>query len=177
MSKKNEILSAHRFRRAIKEYDSSKKITREDMVFILEIGSLSPSSFGWEPWNFVVVQNEELRNKIAEPSWGAQKQLASASHFVVLLARKAKDMKYDSEYLKYISREIDNLPEEVEQMKIDFFKNFQLNEFDLTDERKIFVWSCKQVYIPFANMMTTAEKSELILVLLKDLTVLRLRLF
>jgi len=156
--KKEEILKAHTFRRAIKEFQPEQKIKDEDFEFILEVGRMSPSSFGWEPWSFVVVQNEDLRKKISEPSWGAQKQLASASHFVILLARKADDMKPSSDYLNYISREIDNLPEDVEEMKLGFFKSFQEKEFDLTDDRKLFDWACKQVYLPFANMMTAAAQ-------------------
>lgn len=155
---KEEILKAHSFRRAIKEFEVDQKISEADFEFILEVGRRSPSSFGWEPWKFVVVQNTELREKLMEPSWGAQKQLSSASHFVILLARKGDEMRAGSEYLKYKSQEIDKLPAEVEEMKVGFFKNFMENEFDLTDDRKIFDWSCKQVYLPFANMMTAAAQ-------------------
>lgn len=157
-AKKEEILQAHAYRRAIKEFEPEQLISNEDFEFILEVGRRSPSSFGWEPWKFVVVQNKELREKLAGPSWGAQKQLASASHFVILLARKGDEMRVGSDYLKYKSQEIDKLPSDVEEMKVGFFKNFMENEFDLTDDRKIFDWSCKQVYLPFANMMTAAAQ-------------------
>ncbi|MDC7235076.1 MAG: NAD(P)H-dependent oxidoreductase [Spirochaetales bacterium] len=156
--KKEEILKAYKFRRAIKEFEPDKKISDDDFNFILETTRLSPSSFGWEPWKFVVIQNKDLRKKLMEPSWGAQRQLPSASHFVVILARKAVDMTPGSEYLSYISDEIDGLPEEMKLEKEKFFGNFQQNEFDLTDERKIFDWSSRQVYLPFANMMTAAAQ-------------------
>lgn len=156
--RKEEILKAHVYRRAIKEFEPDKKILEADFDFILEVGRRSPSSFGWEPWKFVVVQNMELREKLMEPSWGAQKQLASASHFVLLLARKGDEMRVGSDYLKNKSQKIDQLPAEVEEMKLGFFKGFMENEFDLTDDRKIFDWACKQVYLPFANMMTAAAQ-------------------
>ncbi|MGQ1909114.1 NAD(P)H-dependent oxidoreductase [Marinifilum sp. RC60d5] len=157
-AKKEDILKAHAYRRAIKEFDADQKIKDEDFEFILEVGRRSPSSFGWEPWKFVVVQNKDLREKLSEPSWGAQKQLASASHFVILLARKGDEMRAGSDYLKYKSQVIDKLPAEVEEMKVSFFKNFMENEFDLTDERKIFDWSSKQTYLPLGNMMTAAAQ-------------------
>ena len=91
--RKEEILKAHGYRRAIKEFEASQKISDEDFEFILEVGRKSPSSFGWEPWKFMVVQNMELREKLMEPSWGAQKQLPTASHFVILLARKGNEMR------------------------------------------------------------------------------------
>ena len=156
--KKEEILKAHGYRRAIKEFEADQKISDSDFEFILEVGRRSPSSFGWEPWKFVVVQNMELREKLMEPSWGAQKQLPTASHFVILLARKGNEMRVGSNYLKYKSQEVDKLPTDVEEMKLKFFKGFMENEFDLTDDRKIFDWACKQVYLPFANMMTAAAQ-------------------
>ncbi len=156
--RKEEILKAHAYRRAIKEFETEKKISEADFDFILEVGRRSPSSFGWEPWKFLVVQNMELREKLMEPSWGAQKQLPSASHFVILLARKGDEMRVGSDYLKNKSKKVDQLPAEIEEMKLGFFKGFMENEFDLTDDRKIFDWACKQVYLPFANMMTAAAQ-------------------
>lgn len=155
---KNAILDAYRFRQAIKEFQIDKKICDDDFEFILETARLSPSSFGWEPWKFLVIQNSKLRDKLKEYTWGAQKQLPTASHFVIILARKAKDLAPTSEYLKYITREVNHLPIEFEEMKLDFYSKFQKNDFDLTDERKIFDWSTKQTYIPLANMMTAAAQ-------------------
>ena len=62
-----------------------RKISDEDFNTILETGRLSPSSLGLEPRHFVVVQNKELREKLKAYSWGAQKQLDTASHFVLIL--------------------------------------------------------------------------------------------
>lgn len=39
---------------------------------------------------FVVVQNQELREKIKNASWGAFGKLPEASHFVLILARTKK---------------------------------------------------------------------------------------
>jgi nitroreductase len=157
MNKKEEILQAYNFRYATKKFDETRKISDEDFNFILETGRLSPSSFGWEPWKFIVVQNMDMREKLKEFSWGAQDKLQNASHFVLLLARKS-GMKADSDYLKYISRDIQRLPENIVDMKLDFFRNFQQNDFDLTDDRKLFDWSSKQLYIPLGNMMTSAAQ-------------------
>jgi len=155
--RKEEILKAYQFRQATKEFISDQKISDEDFSFILETGRLSPSSFGWEPWKFLVIQNMELREKLKEFTWGAQRQLPSSSHFVILLARKAKEMEIDSDYLKHVSQ-VNNFPKEVENMRLDFFSKFKENDFDLTDDRKVFDWTSKQTYLPFANMMTAAAQ-------------------
>lgn len=158
MSKKNEILNAYNYRYACKEFNPEKKISDDDFNFILETGRLSPSSFGWEPWKFVVVQNDVLRTQLKKFTWGAQRQLPSASHFILLLARKSTATKADSDYIRYMAEDIQQLPEDITEMKLSFFKNFQENDFDLTDDRKLFDWASKQVYIPMANMMSSAAQ-------------------
>lgn len=155
-NKKTELLETFNNRFACKEFDSSKKISDEDFDFILETGRLSPSSFGFEPWKFVVVQNMELREKLKEVAWGAQTHLPTASHFVLLMSRKAVGTKGKSEYIKHIAENVQHLPSEIVDMKIDFYEKFQQNDFDLTDDRKLFDWATKQTYLPFANMMTSA---------------------
>ena len=77
-----------KFRHACKVFDESKKISAGEFDFILEAGRLSPSSTGLEQWDFLVVQNEELRQKIREASWN-QVQITSCSHLVVILAIKS----------------------------------------------------------------------------------------
>ncbi|MBO1625207.1 NAD(P)H-dependent oxidoreductase [Bacillus arachidis] len=156
---KEEILKAYQFRHACKEFDVNKKISDEDFHFILETGRLSPSSFGFEPWRFVVIQNQELRNKLLPVAWGAQKQLPTASHFVIILARKKEEMIYNSSYISNFMKNIQHLPEEVITMKRGFYKEFQESDFQLLEsDRAMFDWASRQTYIALGNMMTAAAQ-------------------
>lgn len=151
-----QILDAFQFRYACKAFDTEKKISEEDFETIIESARLSPSSFGFEPWKFLVIQNMDIREKLKTVAWGAQGQFPTASHVVVILSRKAVDTKAGSEYINSVMRDVQKLPEDIQEMKGNFFKNFQQKDFDLTDERKLFDWAGKQAYIPLANMMTSA---------------------
>lgn len=65
---KQDILKVFQFRHACKEFDPNKKVTKDDMDFILETARLSPSSFGIEPWHFIVwckMLNSEKSLKMA----------------------------------------------------------------------------------------------------------------
>lgn len=153
----NKFIDAMKFRFANKEFECEKKISDEDFKTILDMGRLSPSSFGFEPWKFVVVQNPTLRSKLQAFTWGAQGQLPTASHFVLILARKASQMRHDSEYITHILKDIKGLPEDVQELYKDFFANFQKNDFKLLgNDRALFDWSCKQTYIALSNMLTGA---------------------
>ena len=158
-AKKQEILEAFQFRHATKEFDPEKKISDEDFEFILETGRLSPSSFGFEPWRFVVIQDPELREQLKPVSWGAQKQLPTASHYVVMLARTAEDMMYDSEYIEHIKKDVKNLPKEAYDAISGFYKTFLESDFKLLgNDRAMVDWAAKQVYIALGNMMTAAAQ-------------------
>ncbi len=73
-------------RRACKLFND-KKISEEDLRFILESGILAPSSHGFEPWKFIVLENKEDNQKLAKLCFD-QASVASASHNIILLARK-----------------------------------------------------------------------------------------
>jgi nitroreductase len=56
---------------------------------------LTPSSFGLQPWKFLVVRDPAVRARLQTESWN-QPQVTEASHFVVLTARTDLD-KHDIE--------------------------------------------------------------------------------
>ncbi|GAE27837.1 oxygen-insensitive NAD(P)H nitroreductase [Halalkalibacter wakoensis JCM 9140] len=155
--KRQEILDAFVFRHATKEFDPERKISDDDFQVILESARLSPSSVGYEPWKFLVIQNQQLREKLREVSWGAQGQLPTASHFVVILARTIKDTKYDSDYVKNQMLNVKKFPPELFDKIKERYKSFQENDLHLLEnERTMLDWAGKQTYIALANMMTTA---------------------
>lgn len=156
MIDKQKILDAYKSRHACKLFDTKRTISDEDIQFILETARLSPSSFGFEPWHFVVIQNKYLRKKLKDNAWGATAKLDTASHFILGLTMKSSMTRYDSPYIKKFMKEVQNLAENVVEGKGKMYETFQKSDFDLTDDRKLFDWASKQCYIPLANMMTSA---------------------
>lgn len=153
---KADIINAFKFRHATKEFDATKIISDEDMKFILETGRLTPSSFGFEPWHFIEVQDKELRELLKPVAWGAPLKLDTASHFVLGLSMKAPMVKYDADYIMHMMKEVKQLPEEVIERYSKFYREFQERDFDLDTDKKLFDWSSKQTYIALGNMMTSA---------------------
>tara|TARA_R110001583_G_scaffold27203_4_gene97517 strand:+ start:1992 stop:2666 length:675 start_codon:yes stop_codon:yes gene_type:complete len=153
---KEEILNAFQFRHATKEFDPTKTISDEDMRFILETAHLSPSSFGFEPWHFIVVQDKELRESLKPVAWGAPLKLDTASHFVLGLSMKAPMVKHDSDYIMHMMKDVKQLPEDVIEMYSKFYREFQERDFNLDSDKKLFDWASKQTYISLGNMMTAA---------------------
>lgn len=154
---KRQVLDAFRFRHACKVFDAAKKISDEDFAFILETGRLSPSSYGWEPWSFVVLQDMTVRERLLPHTWGAQKTLPTASHYVLLFSRTAESMKPDSPYIRHMMKDVQQLPDEVVKGKGSVYRTFLESDFRLLDhERLVFEWTSRQTYIALGNMMTAA---------------------
>ncbi len=80
------ILDSLRWRYAVKAFDPTKKIPEATWQALEEALVLSPSSYGLQPWKFLVVTNEQVRAKLRPLSWN-QGQITDASHLVVLCAK------------------------------------------------------------------------------------------
>ena len=151
MNNKEQFLKIMDFRHACKVFDDTKKISDEDMHYILEVARKSPSSFGMEAWKFLVITNDELREKLRPLCWN-QVQITSCSHLVIALAG-VQTLKVESGVVKsQLMRR--NLPED----KLDAFINVYASHLKdvLHDDDKIYQWSARQTYIACANMMSAA---------------------
>ena len=139
------------FRHACKLFDESQKITDSDIREILEAGRKSPSSFGMEPWKFLVITSDELKAKLRPHCWN-QPQITTCSHLVVILAA-IESVKVESGVVKErFSRR--DMPQE----KLDFYMDLYAKHLQKTLEcdENILCWTSKQTYIAAANMMTCA---------------------
>lgn len=148
---KNDFTKAMDFRHACKVFDDTKKISDEEIEYILESARKSPSSFGMEAWKFFVITNEELKAKLRPACWN-QVQITSCSHLVVVLAG-IESVKIESgEVEKRFTRR--EMPQDMLDMYMGLYRD-HLKETLSTDE-KIYAWTAKQTYIASANMMTSA---------------------
>ncbi|MFQ0997093.1 NAD(P)H-dependent oxidoreductase [Gilliamella sp. CG25] len=151
----DQLTQALNFRHACKKFDDTKKIAQADMEYILEAGRLSPSSFGIEPWHFVVVDDDKIKTELRAACYN-QEQVTSCSHFVIVLYRKANNFTLQSEYLRRtVAR---GLPNANDQTAIDtacqYFINFY--EHGLANGLTVNHWSEMQDYLACANMLTAA---------------------
>lgn len=81
-----ELLEALKWRYATKKFDASQKIDPATWATLEEALVLSPSSFGLQPWKFIVITDPAVKDSLVPLSWG-QKQLSEASHVVVFAVR------------------------------------------------------------------------------------------
>ena len=147
----NDFTKAMDFRHACKLFDENKKISDEEMHYILEAGRKSPSSFGMEAWKFLVITNEALKAKLRPFCWD-QVQITSCSHLVIVLAG-IENAKVESGMPKKRFTRRD-MPQET----LDFYMDIYAKHLKktLSSDENIYAWTSKQSYIALGNMMTAA---------------------
>jgi len=146
-----KFMEAMNFRHACKVFDKSKKISDEDINFIMEVARKSPSSFGMEGWKFLVITNEELKKKLRPYCWN-QAQITSCSHLVVILSA-IESLKVESGIpRKRFQRR------ELGEEKTDIYMGVYANHLKdtLINDENIYSWTTRQTYIAAGNMMTAA---------------------
>lgn len=74
-------------RYAVKKFDSSRVIPENTWNTLEEALVLSPSSYGLQPWKFIVVTDSALKEELAPHAWN-QPQITSCSHLVVFCAKR-----------------------------------------------------------------------------------------
>ncbi len=89
----SDILSALNWRYACKVFDPAKKIPAETWAQLEASLVLTPSSFGLQPWKFIIIQDRELREKLVPHAWN-QRQIADCSRLVVMTVPKVLSIEH-----------------------------------------------------------------------------------
>ena len=98
------MIESLRWRYATKKFDPTKKLTNEQLDAVLEAARLSASSYGLQPYKFVVITNPAIRAKIREHAWD-QPQVTDASHLIAVCPYRSIDAAYVDAYVAHIARE------------------------------------------------------------------------
>ncbi|MBY0314596.1 MAG: NAD(P)H-dependent oxidoreductase [Bdellovibrionales bacterium] len=146
-----EIQAALDWRYAVKKFDATRKISPADWKIIEESMVKSPSSYGLQPWKFIVVTDQTLKDQLRPLSWN-QSQVSDCSHYVVMLYKKKMDV-------AFIDRHIHRMAE-VRGATLDSLAGFKNSVVgDLINGPRSEVigpWAQRQVYIAMGFMMTAA---------------------
>ena len=146
----DDVLSALNWRYAVKKFDATRKIPADTWALLEESLRLSPSSYGLQPWKFIVVNTPSIREQLLPHSWG-QKQIVDASHLVVL-AVKQPVTPADGERLVEYTTTARGLPAGA----LDAYKGMVVGSLSRTPDDAKDVWMSRQVFIALGVLLTTA---------------------
>lgn len=92
------------WRYATKKFDPAKKIPEHTWSTLESAARLAPSSYGFQPWRFLVVTNPKVREQLKAVSWN-QPQITDASHLVVFCQKTSLTDSDVEHYLNVIAEQ------------------------------------------------------------------------
>lgn len=145
------LLGALRWRYATKKFDPDRRIDDATWNTLEQALVLSPSSFGLQPWRFLVITQPELKARLVPASWG-QTQPAECSHFVVFTVRRGLDSKDVDRFLRRTA-EVRGQPVE----SLDGYRKVVVSSLDRARAvGALDPWQTHQVYIALGQFMASA---------------------
>jgi nitroreductase len=145
------LLAQLNWRYATKAFDPTKKISTADWAALEQALILTPTSYGFQPYRFVIVTDQATKDRLVLHSWN-QKQPAESSHFVVFAA---KDSVSEVDVDHYLARVAEVRGVTVESLA--FFKKMLVGDI-VQGPRSTWQheWATRQAYIALGNFMTAA---------------------
>ena len=138
------------WRYATKHFDPAARLSEAEFGELLEVLRLSASSFGLQPWKFLVVRDPSLREKLRPASWG-QAQVTDASHLLVLCAMKQITLEYIDHYIGSIVAARGGVAESLKGYRTMMVKSVAGKSAAETVE-----WAGLQVYLALGSLLTAA---------------------
>ena len=146
-----QLLGALQWRYATKVFDPAKKIPGGVWQTLEKVLVLTPTSYGLQPYRFLVIQDPEKRAALLPHSW-KQKQVVDASHFVVFTVR-TRMTGADVDKLIRRTSDVRKVPAE----SLDFYRDMMLGDIVNGPRGRVArEWAARQAYIALGNLMTCA---------------------
>jgi nitroreductase len=146
-----QLLEALNWRYATKVFDATKKIPADLWSALEQSLVLTPTSYGLQPYQFLVVQDAAKRAALLPNSWG-QKQVVDCSHFVVFTARTEMTAADVDKLVARISS-VRGVPAE----SMTPYWNMMIGDVVNGPRGKVaHEWATRQTYIALGNIMTCA---------------------
>ena len=149
------IIEGLKWRYATKKFDSSKKISKDNLDYLKEAISLIPSSYGLQPYKVLVIENPAIREKLREAAWG-QAQLSEASQIFLFCNFTAMEPEKIDEFLNR-GAAINNYDPATTKGYGDMMKGQMAG---MTSEQMI-NWTSKQTYIALGSLLAAASEQKI----------------
>lgn len=140
------------FRRAIKKFDTSKKISDKQLHELLEYTRWTPSSFGMEPYHILVIRDLELRKELT-PIFFGQAVIQQADSLILFINYAHESLNLDGELFVARDKRLIEVgtPKEVVEGKQNALEGFLNTQVNSRTE-----WSIRQSYIASGFLASAA---------------------
>lgn len=150
-SVKDLVIDGLNWRYAVKRYDPARKVSEGDWQTLEDVLTLAPSSMGLQPYKFVVITDQQTKEKLRPAAFG-QSPITDASHIVVF-AYKKNYTETDAE--RFIER-IAEVRSQSRESLADYENSVKTSVKKAADGGYMETWNSRQVYIALGFLLQTA---------------------
>lgn len=143
-----DIIESLKWRYAVKKFDKNKTLSTSQINTLKEAFNLTATSYGLQPLKLLIISNKGIQEKLVKHSWN-QKQVADASHLLVLCVQKEYTTNEVENYFNLVQK-VRQTPDEV----INPFKEFLTAEIERKTQEELFIWNKNQAYLALGNLLT-----------------------
>jgi len=145
------IIKQLNWRYAVKKFDPTRKISEKDWETLEQSLILAPSSYGLQPYKFVVITDENLKKELTPAAYG-QTQIADCSHLVVIAYKKVLT---DGDVEHFVERNMEIRHQPHEQLA-DYENTMKGAAKKNVEDGTIETWNSRQAYIALGFLLETA---------------------
>ena len=144
-----------KWRYATKQFDSTLKVSDEDINTLKEAVQLAASSYGLQPYKVQIISNTELREALKPLCWN-QSQVTDASHFFVFCNMLNVDEEYVQNFTS-LKAEVQGIPAD----RLERFSTFVAKKMAEKSADEMQHWTAKQAYIALGNLMNACAAMQI----------------
>ncbi|MFS4472338.1 nitroreductase family protein [Chryseobacterium sp. T20] len=125
-------------RYTVKKYNPQGKISEEQIATLQEILNLSPSSINSQPWNFIFVNDPELKKQLGDKSYFNKEKVLDSSHVIIF----------------QVIKNIENFEKQIEENLPEGAVNYYRTMVKPKGEDAIKSWLGHQVYLSLGVLLS-----------------------
>lgn len=146
----SELLDSLNYRYATKQFERARTIPDEVWQVLEQSLVLSPSSFGLQPWRFLVIDSPDLRERLRKHSWN-QSQITDAARLVVFTTRTDLTEPDVDRFMNHLA-----VVQGREPATLEGYRNIVVSFAAAMNREARHAWNARQTYIALGQFMTAA---------------------
>lgn len=142
-----DLLDALNARYATKAFDKTRKIDAQTWLALEEALILTPSSWGFQPWKFVIVTDQAVKEELLPHAWN-QGQIVDCSHLVVFCTQQLLSDE-DTTKLIGLTAQLNGIPAE----SLSGYAQMLNASVAARHGEQMLNWNARQVYLAVEQLL------------------------
>lgn len=147
-----ELLTHLQWRYATKKFDTTKKVSSDDLEKLKEAIQLSVSSYGLQLYKVLIIENAAIREQLKSVSWN-QSQITDASHLFVFCNYTDVSSEAIDDFIKQTAE-----TRNIDLEKLKGYGDFIKTKLAEKSEEEKSSWLQSQTYLALGNLLNACAE-------------------